>query len=179
MRKSHLLPHNKTCWPYPSGLVKEFVTPEILPWSKVSENYGSFLRQTDEFKQDKLWEDLRLRVIEHVRLNHYWDHIYIMLTYIGRISASRPNTSPGFVWHVWQSSLVYKPRRRLKKSSQDWSIPALSGPKLTVLLVSSTSEASEVRKMSWTTGVLICRSYLVSWKRLGWAWMLHRLHNPA
>ncbi|KAH9486579.1 26S proteasome non-ATPase regulatory subunit 12 [Psilocybe cubensis] len=63
------------------GLVKEFVTPEILPWSKVSENYGGFLRKTDEFKQDKLWEDLRLRVIEH--------NIRITAQYFTRIHLTR------------------------------------------------------------------------------------------
>ncbi|PPQ67116.1 hypothetical protein CVT25_005717 [Psilocybe cyanescens] len=62
-------------------LVKNFVTSEILPWPNVVQNYGEDLRKTTEFKQDKLWEDLRVRVIEH--------NIRVIAKYFTRIRLAR------------------------------------------------------------------------------------------
>lgn len=47
-------------------VMKSFITQEIMRWSGVGEMYGPFLRGHTVFRDDKLWEDLHKRVIEHV-----------------------------------------------------------------------------------------------------------------
>ena len=37
-----------------------------MRWPGIESIYGPYLRQTDVFTSDKLWEDLHTRVIEHV-----------------------------------------------------------------------------------------------------------------
>ncbi|EKM61277.1 uncharacterized protein PHACADRAFT_247770 [Phanerochaete carnosa HHB-10118-sp] len=47
------------------ALSKCFVTPEIMRWPHMEALYGPHLRDTDVFKDDKRWEDLHTRIIEH------------------------------------------------------------------------------------------------------------------
>lgn len=42
-----------------------------MRWPGIELLYGSFLRQTPVFSQEKRWEDLHTRVIEHVRILPY------------------------------------------------------------------------------------------------------------
>ena len=51
-----------------SNLVKCFVTRELMRWPGIQEIYGPTLRSTHVFgnDQEKRWEDLHTRVIEHV-----------------------------------------------------------------------------------------------------------------
>ena len=49
-----------------SALVKCFTTPELMRWPGIESIYGPHLRKTSVFSSDKLWEDLHIRVIEHV-----------------------------------------------------------------------------------------------------------------
>ena len=38
-----------------------------MRWPGIEAVYGTFLKKTDIFKDNKHWEDLHTRVIEHVR----------------------------------------------------------------------------------------------------------------
>lgn len=62
-------------------VMKSFITQEIMRWSGVGEMYGPFLRGHTVFRDDKLWEDLHKRVIEH--------NIRIIALYYTRITFSR------------------------------------------------------------------------------------------
>jgi hypothetical protein len=54
-----------------SNLAKCFVTRELMRWPGIEGLYGALLRETDVFGKgkpgEKRWEDLHMRVIEHVR----------------------------------------------------------------------------------------------------------------
>lgn len=54
-----------------SNLAKCFVTRELMRWPGIEGLYGTLLRETPVFGQgkagEKRWEDLHMRVIEHVR----------------------------------------------------------------------------------------------------------------
>ena len=49
-----------------SNLVKCFVTRELMRWPGIESIYGKVLRKTPVFSQEKRWEDLHTRVVEHV-----------------------------------------------------------------------------------------------------------------
>ena len=51
-----------------SNLIKSFITDELMRWPGIVDVFGPFLRKTEVFANDKHWEDLHTRVIEHVRL---------------------------------------------------------------------------------------------------------------
>ena len=51
-----------------SNLIKSFITDELMRWPGIVDVFGPFLRKTEVFADDKHWEDLHTRVIEHVRL---------------------------------------------------------------------------------------------------------------
>lgn len=76
-----------------SNLTKCFVTKELMRWPGIEALYGKFLQKTPVFSQEKRWEDLHTRVIEHVSPFDYFSeyigiHIYLPL----RIFASSLNT---------------------------------------------------------------------------------------
>jgi len=66
------------------NLAKCFVTRELMRWPGIESIYGQFLRQTPIFSQDKRWEDLHTRVIEH--------NIRVVAEYYTRITLSRLTT---------------------------------------------------------------------------------------
>ncbi|KAK2461608.1 hypothetical protein APHAL10511_006071 [Amanita phalloides] len=66
------------------NLTKCFVTRELMRWPGIEAIYGQFLRQTNVFSQDKRWEDLHTRVIEH--------NIRVVAEYYTRITLSRLTT---------------------------------------------------------------------------------------
>lgn len=49
-----------------SNLVKCFVTRELMRWPGIEALYGPSLHKTSVFANEKQWEDLHTRVIEHV-----------------------------------------------------------------------------------------------------------------
>lgn len=49
-----------------SNLIKSFTTDELMRWPGIVDVFGPFLRGTEVFADDKHWEDLHTRVIEHV-----------------------------------------------------------------------------------------------------------------
>jgi 26S proteasome regulatory subunit N5 len=51
-----------------SNLIKSFTTDELMRWPGIVDVFGPFLRKTEVFSNDKHWEDLHTRVIEHVCL---------------------------------------------------------------------------------------------------------------
>ena len=51
-----------------SNLIKSFITDELMRWPGIVDVFGPFLRKTEVFANDKHWEDLHTRVIEHVCL---------------------------------------------------------------------------------------------------------------
>ncbi|KAH9948172.1 PCI-domain-containing protein [Amylocystis lapponica] len=63
------------------ALVKCFTTPELMRWPGIQAIYGPHLRKTSVFSDDKLWEDLHTRVIEH--------NIRIVAQYYTRITLPR------------------------------------------------------------------------------------------
>ncbi|KAL0951456.1 hypothetical protein HGRIS_008145 [Hohenbuehelia grisea] len=63
------------------NLVKSFHTHELMRWPGVEALYGQFLRQTPVFSNEKRWEDLHTRVIEH--------NIRVVAVYYSRITISR------------------------------------------------------------------------------------------
>ncbi|KAH9937230.1 PCI domain-containing protein [Fomitopsis serialis] len=62
-------------------LLKSFTTPELMRWPGVEAMYGPHLRPNTIFKEDKFWEDLHTRVIEH--------NIRIVSQYYTRITLAR------------------------------------------------------------------------------------------
>ncbi|CCM04205.1 uncharacterized protein FIBRA_06371 [Fibroporia radiculosa] len=63
------------------ALIKCFTTPELMRWPGIESIYGPHLRKTSIFTDDKLWEDLHTRVIEH--------NIRIIAQYYTRITLPR------------------------------------------------------------------------------------------
>ena len=71
-----------------------------MRWPGIESIYGQFLRQTPIFSQDKRWEDLHTRVIEHVNIIYYpaWftltfeQNIRVVAEYYTRITLSRLTT---------------------------------------------------------------------------------------
>lgn len=56
--------------PEQAELIKLFIVPELMPWTRVSQRFDTLLRATEVFGVDdpkgpKRWTDLRNRVIEH------------------------------------------------------------------------------------------------------------------
>ncbi|KAF8632947.1 hypothetical protein AX15_001553 [Amanita polypyramis BW_CC] len=66
------------------NLAKCFVTRELMRWPGIETIYGEFLRQTPVFSQDKRWDDLHTRVIEH--------NIRVVAEYYTRITLTRLTT---------------------------------------------------------------------------------------
>ena len=71
-----------------------------MRWPGIESIYGRFLRQTPVFTQDKRWEDLHTRVIEHVNIVYYVyvftlileQNIRVVAEYYDRITLSRLTT---------------------------------------------------------------------------------------
>jgi len=63
------------------NLVKCFTTTELMRWPGIQEIYGSHLRTTDVFTDEKRWNDLHSRVIEH--------NIRVVSQYYTRITLPR------------------------------------------------------------------------------------------
>ncbi|KJA25803.1 hypothetical protein HYPSUDRAFT_134159 [Hypholoma sublateritium FD-334 SS-4] len=63
------------------ALVKCFVTTELMRWPGIEALYGGFLRKTPVFSQDKRWEDLHTRIVEH--------NIRVVAQYYTRITLAR------------------------------------------------------------------------------------------
>ncbi|KAM6498474.1 PCI domain containing protein [Amanita muscaria] len=66
------------------NLAKCFVTRELMRWPGIESIYGQFLRQTPVFSQEKRWEDLHTRVIEH--------NVRVVAEYYTRITLLRLTT---------------------------------------------------------------------------------------
>ncbi|KAI0041896.1 26S proteasome non-ATPase regulatory subunit 12 [Auriscalpium vulgare] len=66
------------------NLIKSFTTPELMRWPGIESVFGPFLRTTDVFQNDKHWEDLHTRVIEH--------NIRVIAKYYTRITLTRLTT---------------------------------------------------------------------------------------
>ncbi|KAI0314771.1 PCI domain-containing protein [Amylostereum chailletii] len=62
-------------------LLKSFTDQEIMRWPGIESVYGAFLRKTEVFKNEKHWEDLHTRVIEH--------NVRIIAQYYSRITLAR------------------------------------------------------------------------------------------
>ncbi|KAJ2919264.1 hypothetical protein MD484_g1181, partial [Candolleomyces efflorescens] len=63
------------------NLTKCFVTKELMRWPGIEALYGKFLQKTPVFSQEKRWEDLHTRVIEH--------NIRVVAEYYTRITLVR------------------------------------------------------------------------------------------
>ncbi|KAJ7070762.1 PCI domain-containing protein [Mycena amicta] len=63
------------------NLVKCFVTRELMRWPGIVSLYGEFLRKTPVFSEEKRWEDLHTRVIEH--------NVRVVAQYYTRITLPR------------------------------------------------------------------------------------------
>ncbi|KAF6766592.1 hypothetical protein DFP72DRAFT_867073 [Ephemerocybe angulata] len=63
------------------NLVKCFTTQELMRWPGIEAIYGKFLRKTPVFAQEKRWEDLHSRVVEH--------NIRVVAAYYTRITIDR------------------------------------------------------------------------------------------
>ncbi|KAF9056561.1 hypothetical protein BJ165DRAFT_1336930 [Panaeolus papilionaceus] len=63
------------------NLVKCFVTKELMRWPGIEGIYGAFLKKTPVFSQEKRWEDLHTRVVEH--------NIRVVAEYYSRITLPR------------------------------------------------------------------------------------------
>jgi 26S proteasome regulatory subunit N5 len=63
------------------NLVKCFVTRELMRWPGIEALYGPSLRKTSVFSNEKRWEDLHTRVIEH--------NVRVVAEYYSRITLSR------------------------------------------------------------------------------------------
>jgi len=63
------------------NLVKCFVTRELMRWPGIETIYGEFLRQTPVFSNQKRWDDLHTRVIEH--------NVRVVSEYYTRITLTR------------------------------------------------------------------------------------------
>ncbi|KAA1468067.1 PCI-domain-containing protein [Dentipellis sp. KUC8613] len=63
------------------NLLKSFTTEELMRWPGIEEVYGPFLRKSPVFEDDKHWEDLHNRVIEH--------NIRVIAKYYTRITLER------------------------------------------------------------------------------------------
>ncbi|KAH8992519.1 hypothetical protein EDB92DRAFT_1934821 [Lactarius akahatsu] len=63
------------------NLIKSFITDELMRWPGIVDVFGPFLRKTDVFTNDKHWEDLHTRVIEH--------NVRVIAKYYTRITLTR------------------------------------------------------------------------------------------
>ncbi|KAI9461173.1 hypothetical protein F5148DRAFT_1215539 [Russula earlei] len=63
------------------NLIKSFTTDELMRWPGIVDVFGPFLRKTDVFANDKHWEDLHTRVIEH--------NVRVIAKYYTRITLTR------------------------------------------------------------------------------------------
>lgn len=83
-----------------SNLTKCFVTRELMRWPGIESIYGRFLQQTPVFSQEKRWEDLHTRVIEHVKSVYclacftliFEQNIRVVAEYYDRITLPRLTT---------------------------------------------------------------------------------------
>ena len=50
--------------------MKCFITQELMRWPGIEDLYGPHLRKHPVFKSDKVWGDLRTRIVEHVCLSY-------------------------------------------------------------------------------------------------------------
>ncbi|KAF8274010.1 hypothetical protein EI94DRAFT_979582 [Lactarius quietus] len=66
------------------NLIKSFVTDELMRWPGIVDVFGPFLRNTEVFTNDKHWEDLHTRVIEH--------NVRVIAKYYTRITLARLTT---------------------------------------------------------------------------------------
>ncbi|KAI0066480.1 PCI-domain-containing protein [Artomyces pyxidatus] len=66
------------------NLIKSFITEELMRWPGIESVFGPFLRTTEVFQNDKHWEDLHTRVIEH--------NIRVIAKYYTRITLTRLTT---------------------------------------------------------------------------------------
>jgi len=62
-------------------LVKSFTTNELMRWPGVQSMYGSFLRTTPVFSNEKRWDHFHTRIIEH--------NIRVVAKYYTRITLTR------------------------------------------------------------------------------------------
>jgi len=67
-----------------------------MRWPGIVDVFGPFLRKTEVFADDKHWEDLHTRVIEHVRLSLLLngDLRVVLIAYPHRMSESLQNIIP-------------------------------------------------------------------------------------
>ncbi|KAG6832519.1 hypothetical protein H0H92_000148 [Tricholoma furcatifolium] len=63
------------------NFVKCFTTRELMRWPGIESIYGEFLRTTSVFRNEKQWEDLHTRIIEH--------NIRVVAQYYTRITLTR------------------------------------------------------------------------------------------
>ncbi|KAH9960789.1 PCI-domain-containing protein [Lactifluus volemus] len=63
------------------NLIKSFTTNELMRWPGIVDVFGPFLRETEVFANDKHWEDLHTRVIEH--------NVRVIAKYYTRITLAR------------------------------------------------------------------------------------------
>jgi len=66
------------------NLIKSFTTDELMRWPGIVDVFGPFLRKTDVFANDKHWEDLHTRVIEH--------NVRVIAKYYTRVTLARLTT---------------------------------------------------------------------------------------
>jgi len=66
------------------NLIKSFITDELMRWPGIVDVFGPFLRKTEVFTNDKHWEDLHTRVIEH--------NVRVIAKYYTRITLVRLTT---------------------------------------------------------------------------------------
>ncbi|KAI0275156.1 hypothetical protein BC834DRAFT_921282 [Gloeopeniophorella convolvens] len=66
------------------NLIKSFTTDELMRWPGIVDVFGPFLRKTEVFANDKHWEDLHTRVIEH--------NVRVIAKYYTRITLARLTT---------------------------------------------------------------------------------------
>jgi len=66
------------------NLIKSFTTDELMRWPGIVDVFGPFLRKTEVFANDKHWEDLHTRVIEH--------NVRVIAKYYTRITLTRLTT---------------------------------------------------------------------------------------
>ncbi|KAI5779107.1 PCI domain-containing protein [Geopyxis carbonaria] len=89
LHRIHQDPTLEKLVPEQETLMKLFTVSELMPWSRVAQNYSTILRDTDVFRIDepkgeKRWQDLRKRVIEH--------NVRVVAKYYTKISMDRLKT---------------------------------------------------------------------------------------
>ena len=130
-----------------SNLVKCFVTTELMRWPGIEALYGGFLRKTPVFSQEKRWEDLHTRVVEHVSLNINvnCNKVKILMTF-DRTSVLLLNIIPASRLLASHLYLISLPRKQ-NRLWQDLLCQEQYGQKSTGLLVLLISGARGAQKM--------------------------------